>query len=82
MCAPKPSPPPLPLAGLQAEVSSLVVQAASVRSEAKGADARLAERRERLRECDVEIRGLEKEREKLQRAVHDLEAECKRAEGK
>jgi len=71
-----------PPAGLQAEVRTLETQASAVRSETDGANARLEARRVRLRECDAEIRGLEKERAKLLASIQDVELDCKRAEHK
>ena len=63
-------------------MQTLEAQASAVRSETDGANARLESRRVRLRECDAEIRGLEKERAKLLASAQDIELECKRAEQK
>lgn len=65
---------------LESEVAELEAQASSAKKEASLATKELNERRERLRECDVEIRGLEKERDRLIRGVAEIEAEIKKIE--
>ena len=77
------SPTPLctPL-GLQVEVQALEKDAASIKSQSEAATSLLEERRSRLRECDQEIRGLEKDKEKLVRATQDADMEGRRLESK
>jgi chromosome segregation ATPase len=68
--------------GTESEVAALQAQVEGIRSEAIAATRRLEEHRERLRQCDSEIQGLERERDKLQRAAQDMDVECKRTDGR
>lgn len=72
----------LAAAVLSAEVNKLR-EAVEVSTAAhKEAAAALEAKRARLRECDSEIRGLEKERQKLLRDVQDVEVEKKRKDNR
>ena len=61
-------------------MADLEAQASAAKKEAAVATKDLNERRERLRECDVEIRGLEKERDRMMRGVTEIDAEIKKIE--
>jgi chromosome segregation ATPase len=84
---PTPSSTPLPLlpaatAGLEAEVAALKAAADAARAAHEDAAAQLEAKRARLRECDAEIKGLEKARTALLKKVQELGVEKKRRESK
>jgi structural maintenance of chromosome 2 len=68
------------ISSLESEVADLEAQAAAAKKEAAVATKELSEKRERMRECDVEIRGLEKERDRLMRGAAEIEGEIKKIE--
>eukprot|EP00878_Enallax_costatus_P012275 GHUV01012822.1.p1 GENE.GHUV01012822.1~~GHUV01012822.1.p1 ORF type:complete len:987 (+),score=463.32 GHUV01012822.1:251-3211(+) len=67
---------------LSAEVEKLKAAVEASTASHKEAAAALDAKRARLRECDSEIRGLEKERQKVLKDVQDIEVEKKRKENK
>jgi chromosome segregation ATPase len=69
-------------AGLTAEVAALKEAADAARAAHEGAAAQLEAKRARLRECDAEIKGLEKARQVLLKKVQELAVEKKRRESK
>ncbi|GAX82646.1 hypothetical protein CEUSTIGMA_g10072.t1 [Chlamydomonas eustigma] len=70
------------LKSTESEVAALQAQVDGIRGEALAATSRLEEHRERLRQCDSEIQGLERERDKLHRSAQDIDVECKRSDGR
>ncbi|KAF6256242.1 structural maintenance of chromosomes protein 2 [Scenedesmus sp. NREL 46B-D3] len=68
--------------GLSAELSALEGAAEAARAAHEGAAAQLEAKRARLRECDAEIKGLDKARQALLRKVQELAVEKKRREAK
>jgi chromosome segregation ATPase len=69
-------------AGLSAEVAALKEAADTARAAHEDAAAQLEAKRARLRECDAEIKGLEKARQQLLKKVQELGVEKRRRESK
>lgn len=67
---------------LSAEVDKLKAAVETSTASHKEAAAALEAKRARLRECDSEIRGLEKERQKVLNHVQDIDVEKKRKDNK
>ncbi|KAG1678186.1 hypothetical protein FOA52_016123 [Chlamydomonas sp. UWO 241] len=70
------------VAALSAEVDALRADAAATKAKFDEAKGVLEAARMRMRECDDEIKVMEKERKKLMKAASDLEVEAKRSETK
>lgn len=72
----------LAAAGLAAEVAALKAAADAARAAHEAAAAQLEAKRARLRECDAEIKGLEKARQALLKKAQEAHVEAKRRDTK
>uniref|UniRef100_A0A383VT73 Structural maintenance of chromosomes protein n=1 Tax=Tetradesmus obliquus TaxID=3088 RepID=A0A383VT73_TETOB len=68
--------------GLAAEVAALKTAADAARAAHEAAAAQLEAKRARLRECDAEIKGLEKARQTLLKMAQEAHVEAKRRDTK
>jgi len=69
-------------AGLVGEVDQLQSQVEAAQAAHAAAAAQLESKRERLRECDSEIRDLHKQLQAIQRSMEGMEVERKRKDNK
>ena len=69
-------------AAQEEDVGQLHEQVAATKAAHASAAERLAAKRARLKECDQEIKALEKERAKLARRQQEIEVEKKRLESR
>lgn len=74
--------PPHRQTALEEELKQLEAAVAAAAAAHADAAARLAARRARLKECDAEIRALEKARDELAALVTDADVERRRLEGR